>query len=442
MKRVAITLLNQWLKKSDRKPLLLKGARQVGKTHLLKEFGGKEFPHHHYFNFEEDKKLAAIFQADLFPKRILSELSIRSGKQIDLKNDLVIFDEIQECPKALTSLKYFCEEIPELALCSAGSLLGVTLSEESFPVGKVEFLNLYPLTFAEFLKAVDDQISLEIIQSFNKNTDTLPLVAHERLWNQLKEYYFTGGMPAVIKCYIGNKENRLTMIEEVRKTQKQLVESYYKDFAKHAGKTNSMHILSVFETIPMQLAKNRDASVGRFRFKGVIPKKKSFGELQGPIDWLEKAGLVIRIKICNRAEIPLEAFCKYNLFKLFLFDIGLLGCMLGLPAESIFAEDYGITKGYFAENFVAQEFLAAGNSPLYAWVEGNTEIEFLRILHGKVVPVEVKSGQRTQAKSLKQFILQYSPATAIKLSALSLKKNPSQIVQNIPLYLAGYIDNL
>jgi len=336
-------------------------------------FGKNEFEYTHVFNFEQNPNLAKAFQADLVPERILRELSIVAGRSINPENDLVIFDEIQECPKALTSLKYFNEEMRELALCCAGSLLGVKLSEESFPVGKVEFLHLYPMTFEEFLMAMGEELLVESIVEMEPG-NPIPEIAHDMLWQLLKEYFITGGMPEVVEEYVHLHATPVEAREGARRLQQALLESYYKDFAKHAGNNNSVHIVSVFENIPRQLSKNMDGSVRRYRFKDVIQKKKSFAELQGPIDWLVQAGLAIKVKVCNRAELPLEAFCKVNIFKLFVFDVGLLGCMLDLPVEAIISEDYGIAKGYFAENFVAQELIAAGVKNLYSWTERNSEM--------------------------------------------------------------------
>ena len=226
-------------------------------------------------------------------------------------------------------------------------------------------------------------------------------------------------------------------MKRARDIQKKLIAGYNNDFAKHSGKTNSMHIVSVFENVPMQLSTNLDGSVRRYRFKGVIPRKKGYAELQGPIDWLEKAGLILKVKVCKRAQIPIDSFCSNNLFKLFLFDIGLLGCMLDLPVNLIYSQDYGTTKGYFAESFVAQEFTASGVLKLYSWTQGTSEIEFLRIINDTLVPVEVKSGTRTQAKSLRQYMLKYSPQRAVKISAKPLNRQEGKALQNYPLYLAA-----
>ncbi len=434
MRREILKKLENWANRTDRRPLILRGARQVGKTFVVTEFGKAYFRQCHIFNFEEEKEIRAVFEKNLDPKRIIEELSYARQTPINIQKDLVFFDEVQECPRALTSLKYFCENMPELSLIAAGSLLGIKLSEESFPVGKVEFLHLYPMNFREFLVAnespmlVDayDQASMEI---------SIPEMAHQQLWREFLNYCVTGGMPQAVATYMANKSDKMTAFTEVRSIQKFLVNNYSRDFAKHSGKTNSIHIVSVFENIPMQLSAQVDASTKRYHFNHVIPGKKSFAQLQGPIDWLEGAGLIIKVHVCNRAEIPLKAFCKLNLFKLLVFDIGLLGAMLNLPVKSVLEQDFGITKGYLAENFVAQEFLAGGYDELYSWAERNSEIEFLTVMDGAIVPVEVKAGHRTQAKSLHQFILKYSPQTAIKLAANPFSRSGHVIT--LPLYLAG-----
>lgn len=441
MERFAYQQLLSWKASIRRKPLLLQGARQVGKSYLLESFGQREFKNYHVFNFELDRRLARIFTQDLVPNRILTELSLHLGEKIDPKSDLITFDEIQECPRAITSLKYFCEKMPALALCCAGSLLGVKLSPEPFPVGKVEFLNLYPLSFEEFLLALDEQMLLELLPSA-LDTGMLSEMAHVKLWERLKEYFVIGGMPEVVSTYISQRKDRAEAMRQARIIQNGLVESYYKDFAKHSGKLNSIHIVSVFENVPMQLSRNIGGSVKRYKFKEAIHGKRSFAELQGPITWLEKAGLLIKVKVCNRAELPLETFCKENQFKLFLFDIGLLSSMLALSPETVLHQDYGITKGYFAENFVAQEFVAAGNRQLYSWTERNSEIEYLNVVKGNIIPVEVKAGTRTRAKSLQQFLLKYKPKRAIKISGRPLKIQSEQVIQNVPLYLTGRIGAL
>ena len=438
MYRKIYSKLIEWKKSESRSPLLLRGARQVGKSYILQKFGEHEFSDYHIFNFEMNKNLFSAFENDLDPERIIKDLSIVSGKKIDIKTELVIFDEIQECPKALTSLKYFCEQMPGLHLCCAGSLLGVKLNSESFPVGKVEFIDMHPLCFEEFLRAMNDDLALELFFDFTGN-EKQSEIAHQKLWDYFREYSVTGGMPQVIATYRKYRSNAIEAMNKARNIQNRLVESYQNDFAKHSGKVNSFHIISVFENIPTQLSANVDRSVKRYQFKDVIQRKKSYIELRGPIEWLEKAGLILKVKKCNRSEIPFETFCKENIFKLFIFDIGLLGAMLDLPVNMIYAQDFGITKGYFAENFVAQEFVSNSISKLYSWCEKTSEIEFLRIVDNEPVPVEVKSGKRLQAKSLQQYILRYSPKLAVKLSGKPLKKNKTSPIQNYPLYWASKI---
>ncbi len=438
MYRKIYSKLIDWKKSETRYPLLLRGARQVGKSYLLQKFGAHEFSDCHIFNFEMNKSLFSTFENDLDPKRIIKDLSIISGKEIDTKTELVIFDEIQECPNALTSLKYFCEQMPRLHLCCAGSLLGVKLNSESFPVGKVEFIDMHPLCFEEFLRAMNDDIALELFFDF-ANNEKQSEIAHQKLWDYFREYSVTGGMPQVVKTYSKYRNNAIEAMHKARDIQNRLVESYHNDFAKHSGKENSLHIISIFENIPTQLSANIDSSVKRYQFKGVIQKKKSYVELQGPIEWLKKAGLILKVKKCNRSEIPFETFCKENIFKLFIFDIGLLGAMLDLPVNMIYTQNFGITKGYFAENFVAQEFVSNGILKLYSWSEKTSEIEFLSVVDNEPVPIEVKSGKRLQAKSLQQYILRYSPKLAIKLSGKPLKKNKTSPIQNYPLYWASKI---
>ena len=343
MKRDVIIKLQSWFNDPSRKPLILKGPRQVGKTFIINEFGKNHFEKLHSFNFEENKALHSIFEKDLDPKRIIEELSYVNQVPINLEKDLVFFDEIQECPKALTALKYFCENNPKLAIISAGSLLGIKLSEESFPVGKVDFLDLYPMSFREFLVANENEM---LVEAYDKaDTDnSISDIAHQKLWMELLNYYVTGGMPQIVQTYINKRSNKVEAFQEVRRLQNILIDSFNKDFAKHSGKNNSIHIVSVFENIPMQLAAEVDGSTQRYRFSQVISGKKSFNQLQGPIDWLLNAGLIIKINICNRAEVPLKAFCKNNIFKLFIFDIGLLGAMLELPVQSILKQDYGMTN--------------------------------------------------------------------------------------------------
>lgn len=436
MKRLFLEKLIHWKNKSGRKPLILKGVRQVGKTFLLQHFGKEHFPAFHYLNFEKEEKLSRIFDSNLDPKRLLSEIELFLSQKIDKNNDLVIFDEIQVCPKALTSLKYFHEEMPELALASAGSLLGIHLGPVSFPVGKVDTLTLYPMSFTEFLIALGETQAVEFLDGLTIETK-IPEFLHEKLWNTLKLYFIVGGLPEAVSTFCRHQESLYDALEQVRLKQYDIVNAYYADMAKHSGKENSMHIERVFRSIPIQLAKVQDGSAKKFTFKDVIPGVNRYSRLVGPIDWLEACGLILRVPICHSAQLPLLAYTRENEFKLYIFDVGILGAMSGLAPKVIYDYDYGSFKGYFAENFIAQEFLCAGFKKLYGWSEKNSEIEFLQEMEGKIIPVEVKSGLATQAKSLKVFRDKYSPSYGWIFSAKNLSINESRDLIRSPHYLAS-----
>ena len=438
MKRAIEAKLKAWDAHGARRPLLLSGARQVGKTYSLKSFGRQHFDRVHYFNFEEDSLLCTIFDADFRVQRILEELSFRSGQSIRPGKDLLILDEIQECPRAITSLKYFQETLPNQAVACAGSLIGVKLSETSFPVGQVDYLWMGPMTFSEFLGGIGDDTALDALASL-REAKRGSAVVHQHLWDRTKEYFVVGGMPGIVSWYQRHRKTKAEAFSEVRRFQTSLIRDYSADFAKHSGKLNSVHIQGVFENIPQQLSQCMDASVKRYRFSHVLPNKKSYAELAGPIHWLIQAGLAIRVSVCNKAEVPLNAFTQPNRFKLYLFDIGLLGAMLQIPPESLIRQDYGSTKGFFAENLVAQALHGKEEDNLFAWHEGTSEIEFLRVQKGQVIPLEVKSGLRTKAKSLSVFRKKYRPPHVIKCSAQALKINEAAGQHSYPLYLAEYL---
>ncbi len=435
MKRYIHDRLNAWKDKADRKPLLLKGARQVGKTYSLKAFGKEAFPAYHYVNFEEHRGTHTIFEEDFNPRRILNELSFYLHAPIDEKRDLLIFDEIQECPGAITSLKYFQEQEPDLAICAAGSLLGIHLGEGSFPVGKVEFLHMHPLSFEEFLWGVGEDQLHELLRNVNVDT-SISKIAHDQLWDQLKRYLVVGGLPEVVDTYRAHRDNLFEALELVREKQKNLFLQYLADMAKHSGKNDAMHVERTWKNVPAQLARELDGSVSRFKFKGVVPGVKRYERLVGPIDWLLKAGLIIKAHIACKGQLPFSAYAKENTFKLFLFDVGMLGAMSGLSPKVILDYDYGTYKGYFAENFVAQEFICSGESDLYSWKEKTAEVEFLREVDGDVLPIEVKSGSVTQAKSLKVFSEKYNPPYRTIMSAKELHVEGGSHIHRYPLYLA------
>ena len=428
-----IDSLSAWKKNPNRKPLIIRGARQIGKTYILNEFGKNHFLRYHYFNFEKEGSLASLFDFDLNPKRILNELNFRLNFTIDITQDLLIFDEIQACPRALSSLKYFNEDLPQLALCSAGSLLGIHLNNSSFPVGKVDMLSMYPLSFLEFLEANGDERYIDLItQHIN---EPLPETLHNYLWNQLKIYFITGGLPEVVKIFLDKKDNPYQAFQEVREKQEQLIIAYHADMAKHSGKVNAMHLDRLWNSIPSQLAQSIDGSAKKFKFKDVLPGVSRYDRLATSIDWLEAAGLIIKIPICHSGQLPFLAYTKENAFKLLCFDVGILGALSGLAPQVILNYDYGSYKGYFAENFVAQELLISRRK-LFCWEEGESEIEFLLEEAGKVIPIEVKSGFSTRAKSLQSFKERYHPIFEVILSAKNYCVDERRKIYYFPLYFA------
>src|SRR3990167_1032537 len=406
MKRLILQDLKNWKRQTHRKPLIIKGIRQTGKTYILKRFGESDFSTFHYINFEFNQKAVNLFKDNFNPKRILQELSFLLDTAIDEKNDLLIFDEIQACPNALTSLKYFAEQLPEVALCCAGSLLGLHLGETSFPVGKVDFLYMKPMCFAEFLLANGDQKSLDCLNQWS-HTSTISSIVHEHLWQQFKIYLITGGLPEVIQSYLENKDNLYVALTLARKKQIEIVYGYYADIAKHAGKANAIHIDRVWRAIPNQLAQAEHGSAKRFQFKGIIPGIDRYQRLANVIHWLSAAELIIKVPIIEHVELPLTAYTEESHFKLYLFDVGILGALSDLPPQAILDYDYGTYKGYFAENFVAQEFIAKGMMNLYSWQEKRAEVEFLYSVDNHIIPVEVKSGWVTRSQSLNKYAEKY-----------------------------------
>jgi len=433
MKRTIDNKLSEWKNTPDRKPLILKGTRQTGKTYSLTEFGKNEFRKIHTINFQKDKTAGDIFSGNLSPVRILESMEFYLETDIDKNTDLVFFDEIQDCPRALTSLKYFCEDMPELAVVSAGSLLGITRPAEPFPVGKVSFLDLYPMSFEEFLLAVKDFRAYDKLQSV-KFPDTIPAVIHDHLMERLKEYFVVGGLPEVVKVYCSHMENKAEAYAKVRSKQDELIQAYMSDFSKYSGKVRANEIAAVFESIPAQLARENK----KFKAADAIPKSR-FSQLKLPIDWLIGAGLLIRVKIINSAEIPFDAFAGENRFKLYLFDVGILGGLGKIPPKNLQLENnlFSTFKGAFCENFVAQEFIYSGSGQLYSWMRNTAEIEFVREVDGEVYPVEVKPGHSGKLKSLNIFAEKYPVKYRTRISARNLEFNESAKIHSYPLYLSS-----
>ena len=428
--------MEAWKTQKDRKPLILKGTRQVGKTYILRAFGKRYFSHFHYINFEKDKRLLKIFDGDLNPTRILQELSFYLNASINKETDLIIFDEIQNAPRALTSLKYFHEEMPQIAICCAGSLLGICLTDSAFPVGKVEFVNMFPLSFEEFLQGINDMKAYDFLNNYKKG-EKIPDIVHSHLWNQLKIYFVVGGLPEIVKLFAELKDDLFAALKTVREKQTDLIATYNADMAKHSGKQNAMHLERLWRNIPAQLAREQNGTSSKFKFKGVIPGAGRYGKLSGAIDWLTATGLVLKVHIVNSGNLPFLAHVKENSFKLYIFDIGILGALGGLAPKVIMDYDYGSYKGYFAENFVAQEFIYSGAMELVCWMERTAEVEFLREIDGNVLPIETKSGWRTQTKSLKVFTEKYNPEYRTIMSARNFLADKINKVYKCPLYLAS-----
>jgi hypothetical protein len=416
----------------------LHGARQVGKTWLLHYFGRENFKAYHYFNFEKRPDLSAAFDRDLEPRRILQSLSFAGDTTIG-PDDLVVFDEIQQCPKALTSLKYFSEDLPEQPVCAAGSLLGLHYGNtDAYPVGKTTSIDMHPMDFEEFCWALDDERASGFLATINgegahKAFGRLDQIIHRHLWALYQQYLITGGLPEIVGIFSGARSDARSAGVQVRERQSELIDDYIADMAKHAGKINALHIERVFRAIPAQLARETH----RFQFKNIIPGKNGYAPLAGPIDWLTAAGIVIKSSIANQAQVPVSAYTKENIFTLFVFDVGILGALAGIPPQSIAAYDYGWFKGTFAENAAAVAFQAAGCGALFSWSEGIAEIEFIMEIDGKIVPVEVKAGINTKAKSLTAFRRKYQPAISVIMSAAPPPEQRKEGVLYIPLYLAG-----
>ena len=436
MKRIIFQKLQHWKEKEKRKPLILRGVRQVGKTYILQEFGKKFFTRTHYLNFEKNKGLHLVFEENLDPKKIIEKLNFILNISIDIKNDFLIFDEIQDCSRALTSLKYFAEEMPELALCSAGSLLGVHLGPVSFPVGKVNILNMYPMSFREFLMALQEDHAMSYLDEACISKK-IPEVVHTHLWERLKWYFITGGLPEVVDTFSKNRDNLFQAFVEVRTLQQELIVSYFADMAKHSGKINAMHLDRLWRSVQEQLAQSQDGSAKKFKFKDPVPGINRYDRLAGVIDWLEKAGLIIKVQIVCSGKLPFSAYAKENMFKLFCFDVGVLGALSDLQPKDILNQEYGSYKGYFAENYVAEELVCSGQDYLYSWQEKTAEIEFLRQVDGKAIPIEVKSGWVTHAKSLHLFAQKYQAPFRVIFSAQNLHINERVGILRLPLYMAA-----
>lgn len=433
MKRLLLKTLLAWKAQATRKPLLIDGARQTGKTYLLQTLLGSEYANVLRLDFLETPELAEAFAGSLSPADVLTNIELLTGQRFNPGTDLLILDEIGECQRAVTSLKYFAEKAPSYHVAASGSNIGLL---SSFPVGKVEQHNLRPLTFEEFLWGTNEPA---LVQAFDSQAQSA--AAHTRLFDKLTDYYFTGGMPEAVSAWFERTDTSIVeRINRVSQIHANLIDGYRRDFGKYAGKTDAKLIESVFNGIPAQLSAHLDESVKRFKFKGVFERKSRYTEFASAIDWLHQCRLALKnYPIEGRPRTPLAAYQKDSMVKLFLFDVGLLNHMLGSSYKEIKQQDYEY-KGYIAENFVQQELAAIGIEPSFSWSDARAEIEFIVTNEfGQVVPVEVKSGKRTRAKSLQSYIEKCDPHKTIKLTGTqgSLPLEQRNIV--MPLYFVRYL---
>jgi len=416
--------LISWKNKSGRKPLIIRGARQVGKTWLMKEFGKNEYAQTAYVNFESSKLLKSLFVDNFDIQRIISALQIESGLQINPENTLIILDEIQEAEGAITSLKYFCENAPQYHIIAAGSLLGVALhNHTSFPVGKVEFLELNPLNFTEFLLALNQQALLNLL----KSRDWILIKSFkEKFIHFLRQYYYIGGMPEAVLSY-----SVLDNFKEVRAIQQRILLAYEHDFSKHAPSEIVPRIRMLWNAIPAQLAKENK----KFIYGAVKPGSRA-REYELAISWLVDCGLVHKVCRVSKPGIPLKAYEDVTAFKLFIVDIGLLGAMGDIDVRTLIEGNviFEEFKGAMTEQYVLQQLYTISDLAIYYWsAERSTaEIDFLVQYAGEVIPIEVKAEENLQAKSLKTFCQKYSPKTAIRTSMSDYRKE--DWLTNLPLY--------
>ena len=432
MERKLIKDLIAWKESSNRKPLILRGVRQCGKTYLLKEFGKQYYDGVAYFNFEENEALAKVFENDYQTSRIIFELGLSIGKTIHPEKTLVIFDEIQECGRAITSLKYFCENAPEYHIVCAGSLLGIALQKQlSFPVGKVDFLTLYPMSFSEFLRAVDGDMLADYVEAFRKG-ERIPEVVGEKLTALLRQYYVTGGMPEVVKEWVDTHR-----IEDVERVQQSIINSYELDFAKHAPVKDFPKLSAIWRSIPEQLSKENTKFIFSHVKKGWRSK-----DLEDALEWLIGAGLVYKVCKIEKPYIPLSSYADDTCFKLYMADVGILRKLSRLPYEVILdaTPNYREFKGSMTENFVLCELLCSGCDTAYYWSSGNTaEVDFVVQSGAEILPIEVKSEKNVKARSLAEYRKKYEPKYSVKTS-MRVETDGKEVL-NIPLYLISALEN-
>ena len=430
MKRFILNELIKWKESKYRKPLILKGERQVGKTYILKQFGQENYDGVAYFNFDHDEDLYNLFNNTKNPKRILEQLAFIYGRAIIPGKTLIIFDEIQECPNALNSLKYFQEEANEYHIACAGSLLGIRLSHTSFPVGKVDFLNMYPMTFSEFLIADNCENLVDYLKSLNE-VEPIPDIFFNQLEEKLKAYFIIGGMPEAVNVWVNEKD-----IELVNKVQENILKAYESDFSKHTENSEANKISLIWNSIPSQLAKENK----KFLYQ-TIKEGARAREYENALNWLNDANLIYKIYNVKKPSIPLIAYNDLSSFKIYMNDVGLLRRMSNLNSRIVVEGNklFEEFKGALTENYILNVLCYIFDTVPNYFTFDRHEIDFLIQHKNKVIPIEVKSGNSTNNASLSRYNVKFNNELSIRFSMNNLKKDDK--ILNIPLFLAEYIEN-
>lgn len=424
MRRTAMEKLVAWKSSDERKPMVLKGARQVGKTWLMKEFGRNYYKSFVYFNFDEEDELKSIFETNKNPQRIIELLSMIAGEKIYPLDTLIIFDEVQECPEALNALKYFKEKANEYHVIAAGSLLGTLLAKpKSYPVGMVNLLDIFPLTFEEFLEATDAPL-FAYYEGIHKEQQ-IEEIFHNRLLESYNNYLIIGGMPECVSSWLKHKDPA-----KIAQIQRELIEVYENDFSKHNGKVNSGRILMVFRSIVTQLAKSNE----KFMY-GAVREGARARDFEEAIEWLVSAGMLNRIYNVSKLEHPISAFDKLDQFKLFLFDTGLLKQMAGIDNSAILLKSTYQFKGPLTENYVLQQLRGQFEVMPRYFSNRNGEIDFVLQCGMEIIPVETKGGEDKSAPTFKKYVADNHPQYAVRFSKMGYRKDGN--ITNIPLYLVG-----
>ncbi len=430
MYRLITRDLQNWKNAETRKPLILKVIRKCGKTWILKEFGKQNFTDTVYFTFENNTPQCACFDQDMDPARIIKELSFLSNKTITPGTTLVIFDEIQFCPNALTSLKYFCEEMPKLHIACAGSLLGVQLAkkEGSFPVGKTDFLTLRPMNFAEYLYANGETYLLSHLETLLSD-EMVPASLTQKLENLYKDYLVTGGMPEVVKIWTNTHD-----LQEIERIQRSIIDSYEADFMKYAPRELLPKLSLIWNSVPQQLAKDNHKFIFSHIKKGLKAR-----DLEDALHWLVSAGIILKMAKIEKPAVPLSHYADSTNFKIYLCDVGLLRSLAAFPAAGISSPTPVVSdmRGALTENYVLTELLAANDAAAYFWKRNESEIEFIIQNELDVIPIEVKAAKNTRSRSLNEYRKHYTPLLAIKTSLKNISKQTDEMgtLLEIPLYL-------